>query len=233
MLAFITGGSNGIGAAIVKRFLSASFDVHSTYCKSDIKKLPKNCKWHQYDLTRTEDIDGCCQLLRDLKPQILINNAGININSSFEEIDLKVFNEIQQINTIAPLKFMQAVLDGMKDKNFGRIVNIASIWSIISKEERASYSASKFALDGLTLAFSTEYCKSNILANCISPGFIDTELTQKTLGKHGIQRLIETVPMRRLGKADEVAELVFWLASDKNSFVTGQNIAIDGGFSRT
>lgn len=232
MRAFITGGSNGIGAAIVRRFLGESFDVHSTYHESDIRELPTNCKWHQYDFSRTEDIDECCQLLQDLRPQILINNAGINVNSSFEGIDLEVFNRIQKINTIAPLKLMQAVLDGMKDKNFGRIVNIASIWSIVSKEGRASYSASKFALDGLTLAFSTEYCKSNILANCISPGFIDTDLTQKTLGKHGIQRLIEAVPMRRLGRADEVAELVFWLASNKNSFVTGQNIAIDGGFSR-
>lgn len=232
MRVFITGGSKGIGAAIVKRFLDASFDVHGTYHESDFNKLPTNCKWYRYDFAKSEDIDKCSKLLNDIKPDILINNAGININNSFGEIELEVFDRIQKINTILPFKLMQAALSGMKKNNYGRIVNIASIWSIVSKEGRASYSASKFALDGLTVAFSSEHCKSNILANCVSPGFIDTELTKNTLSKHEIQRLIESVPMRRLGKVEEVAELVFWLASDKNSFISGQNIAIDGGFSR-
>lgn len=233
MVVFITGGSKGIGSAIVNRFLSDSCDVHSTYFQSNKSELPTNCIWHQFDLTKAFDINKCAELISRIQPDVLINNAGMNINGIFEHIELEVFNKIQQINTIAPLKLMQAAISGMKNKNFGRIVNIASIWSIVSKEERASYSSSKFALDGLTLAFSIEYSRYNILANCVSPGFIDTELTRKNLSDEDIINLIKRVPMQRLGKADEVAELVFWLSSGKNTFVTGQNIAIDGGFSRS
>ena len=233
MVIFITGGSKGIGSATVKRFLIEPNVVHSTYFDSDIKELQTGCKWHQFDLTKNEDIDACSKLIKKIQPDVLINNAGINVNNSFEKINLDVFNKIQTINTIAPLKLMQAAIDGMKEKDFGRVVNIASIWSIISKEDRASYSASKFALDGITISFSAEYSKNNVLANCVSPGFINTELTRRTLGIKGIKKLTEMVPMRRLGKAEEVAELVFWLASKQNTFVTGQNIAIDGGFSRS
>jgi len=233
LVIFITGGSKGIGSATVKRFLIEPNVVHSTYFDSDIKELQTGCKWHQFDLTKNEDIDACSKLIKKIQPDVLINNAGINVNNSFEKINLDVFNKIQTINTIAPLKLMQAAIDGMKEKDFGRVVNIASIWSIISKEDRASYSASKFALDGITISFSAEYSKNNVLANCVSPGFINTELTRRTLGIKGIKKLTEMVPMRRLGKAEEVAELVFWLASKQNTFVTGQNIAIDGGFSRS
>ena len=120
----------------------------------------------------------------------------------------------------------------MKAKKWGRIVNISSIFGKISKELRAPYSASKFALDGLTIALSAELASENILANCIAPGFIDTELTQRVLGPSGIKDLTESVPAKRLGTPDEIAELTAWLVSEQNTFTTGQNIAIDGGFSR-
>ena len=171
MVIFITGGSKGIGSATVKRFLIEPNVVHSTYFDSDIKELQTGCKWHQFDLTKNEDIDACSKLIKKIQPDVLINNAGINVNNSFEKINLDVFNKIQTINTIAPLKLMQAAIDGMKEKDFGRVVNIASIWSIISKEDRASYSASKFALDGITISFSAEYSKNNVLAKGIEPAF--------------------------------------------------------------
>ena len=97
---------------------------------------------------------------------------------------------------------------------------------------RAAYSASKFALDGMTVALAAEYSSSGILANCIAPGFIDTELTKRMLGDAGIKALVSKVPANRLGNVAEIAELVLWLACEKNSFITGQNIAIDGGFTR-
>ena len=120
----------------------------------------------------------------------------------------------------------------MKEKNWGRIVNISSIWGKISKAHRASYSASKFALDGLTASLAAEFARNGILANCVSPGFTDTELTSQTLGKKGIEEILKTVPIGRMAKPEEIANLVLWLGSDKNEYVSGQNISIDGGFTR-
>ena len=120
----------------------------------------------------------------------------------------------------------------MKRKGWGRIVNISSIWGKISKEHRASYSASKFALDGMTLALAAEHAADGILANCVAPGFTDTELTHQMLGDEGIRRIVSTVPIRRMASVEEIARFVVWLSGPENTYITGQNIAIDGGFSR-
>ena len=120
----------------------------------------------------------------------------------------------------------------MKRKGWGRIVNVSSIWGKISMAHRASYSASKFALDGMTVALAAEHSVDGIIANGIAPGFIDTDLTQRMLGEAGIQALVQKVPANRLGRVDEIARLALWLASEENTFIAGQNIAIDGGFTR-
>lgn len=120
----------------------------------------------------------------------------------------------------------------MQAKKWGRIVMICSVFSKVSRAERASYSASKFALDGMTIALAAEMGGFNILANCVSPGVIDTELTRKILGAKGTENFISQVPLHRLGTPNEVAKLVAWLVSPENTFITGQNIAIDGGWMR-
>jgi len=111
-------------------------------------------------------------------------------------------------------------------------VNITSIFGHITKEYRAPYSTSKFGLDGMTAALSAEVAEFGILANCVGPGFIDTELTRTVLGEKGMNELRKRIPIKRLGKPEEVAKLVLWLVSAENTYLTGQNIMIDGGFSR-
>jgi 3-oxoacyl-[acyl-carrier protein] reductase len=120
----------------------------------------------------------------------------------------------------------------MREKSWGRIVNIASVFSKVGKEHRAPYSASKFAVDGLTLSLAIEHSAAGILANCVSPGFIDTDMTRRILGEDGIREMLKSVPIGRLAQPDEIAQLVLWLSSPQNTFLTGQNIAIDGGFTR-
>ena len=142
------------------------------------------------------------------------------------------FLSIQQVNVFAPFLLCQAAIPAMRRKGWGRIVNVSSIWGKISKEHRASYSTSKFAIDGMTLALAAEHSADGIIANSIAPGFVDTELTRRVLGETGIQSLVATVPARRLGQVDEIACLVLWLASEENTYLAGQNISIDGGFSR-
>jgi len=120
----------------------------------------------------------------------------------------------------------------MKDRAWGRIVNLSSIWGKIGKAHRASYSATKFALDGLTLSLASEFAKDGILANCIAPGFTDTELTRKMLSKGDLKKILLSVPIGRMANVSEVANFILWLASPLNTYISGQNIAIDGGFSR-
>ena len=163
---------------------------------------------------------------------MLINNAGINKTGAFAELSPEDFLSIQQVNLYSALRLIQAVLPGMMSKSWGRIVNITSIFSIVSKEFRAPYSASKFGMDGMTASLAAEVAESGVLVNSVAPGFIDTELTRKVLGEDGMREIVEKVPIRRMGKPEEVARLVLWLASNENTFVSAQNIAIDGGFTR-
>ena len=120
----------------------------------------------------------------------------------------------------------------MKANNWGRIVNLTSIFGNITKEYRAPYSSSKFGLDGMTAALAAEVSEMGILANSVGPGFIDTDLTRSVFGDDGISELRGRIPMKRLGKVKEIASLVRWLVSNENTYMSGQNLMIDGGFSR-
>lgn len=229
---FITGANRGIGAAIANAFMEEGAYVIGTRTKRESDVNVACSDWVIADFLEEEQIYSCAENIKAEKIDILINNAGINENASFVEIDDKVFKNIQQVNLFAPYVLCKAALKGMVEKSWGRIVNISSIWGKVSKNGRASYSASKFALDGLTLSIASEYSSKGILANCIAPGFIDTSLTRRMLSEQQIEALTSQVPLERLGTPDEIAELVLWLSSARNTFVTGQNIAIDGGFTR-
>lgn len=227
---FVTGCTRGIGKAISKYFQHLGATVVGTGTS------PNRPSWvdqyEPFDFSEMSSLRKCSSFVSEIKPDILINNAGINQNKPFLEIPIDLFSKIQHVNLLAPMILSQAAIPAMLQANWGRIVNISSIWGIISKEHRASYSASKFALDGLTVAISAEYAKFGILANCVSPGFTDTELTSSMLKPQELSKILEGVPIGRLAQPFEIAKLVGWLASDENTYVTGQSIAIDGGFTR-
>jgi NAD(P)-dependent dehydrogenase (short-subunit alcohol dehydrogenase family) len=227
---FITGATRGIGEAVARAFRSAGARVVGTGTQGDAEGAFD--EYVQADFCDVEQIRVCADSVRRFEPDVLINNAGINKNLPFIEIDPQDFQRIQNVNVFAPLSLCQAAIPGMRRKGWGRIVNISSIWGKVSKEHRASYSASKFALDGMTLALAAEHAADGILANCVAPGFTDTELTHKMLGDEGIRQILSTVPIRRMANVDEIARFVVWLGSPENTYITGQNIAIDGGFSR-
>lgn len=227
---FITGATRGIGEAVAIAFRAAGAKVIGTGTQSG--SLGAFDEYFQADFSEAAQIRSCADFLRRADPDVLINNAGINKNVPFVEIDPQDFQRIQQVNVFAPFSLCQAAIPGMKRKGWGRIVNVSSIWGKISKEHRASYSASKFALDGMTLALAAEHAADGILANCVAPGFTDTELTHQMLGDEGIRRIVSTVPIRRMASVEEIARFVVWLSGPENTYITGQNIAIDGGFSR-
>lgn len=162
---------------------------------------------------------------------VLVNNAGINKIGHLAEYDSADFGRIQQINVWAPFMLCRAVVPGMRKKRFGRIVNITSIWGVVSKAGRSAYSASKFGLFGLSRALALEVAADNILVNCVAPGVVDTELTRGVLGEKAIAELLDRVPLGRMAQPDEIARYVRFLASEENTYMTGQNIIVDGGFT--
>ncbi len=230
--AVVTGASRGIGRAIATAFRSEGAWVLGTRTAGTSAGDEICDAWVTADFTDPAQLTACAARVREVEPDVLVNNAGINKIGPFAQIALDDFLRIQHVNVVAPFVLCQAAIPAMVRRRWGRIVNISSIWGKVSKAHRAAYSASKFALDGLTLALAAEHAADGILANSIAPGVIDTELTRRVLGDRGIEQLVAGVPVGRLGTPEEIARFVLWLASDDNTFVAGQNIAIDGGFTR-
>ena len=228
----VTGASRGIGLEIAQTFADYGANVIGT------RTTPTECsegpctKWLIADFTDLPQLYDCAAKVKAIAPDVLINNAGINKIEEFTQIDPEDFLLIQQVNVFAPFLLCQSVIPPMINNKWGRIVNISSIWGQIGKEFRGSYASSKFAIDGLTLTIAAEHSRDGILANCVAPGFTDTQLTRSVLGEEEIRNLSTMVPIRRMAAAEEIARFVRWLASDENTYITGQHIAIDGGFTR-
>ncbi|MDK9720585.1 MAG: SDR family oxidoreductase [Rhodospirillales bacterium] len=229
--ALVTGGTRGIGHAIAEHLQKRGERVIVTGTRKD-GQAPTGCGYEAVDFSDPQASQNFADKVAGLGIDILINNAGINKIAPFAEIDPADFARIQAVNVTAPFLLARAVIPHMRKQGWGRIVNISSIWGKISRAQRGSYSASKFALDGMTAALAAEVAKDGILANCIAPGFIETELTQRMLGAEGLAQIVKEIPLGRLGNVLEIAVFAAWLAGPENSYISGQNIAIDGGFTR-
>ena len=214
----ITGASRGIGKSLMLKFQSEGAQVLGLSSKD-------------YDLSTREDIKSLASHLAGLpKIDILINNAGINKIDDIEDISLNDYDNIMRVNVEAPFLLSQAVIPKMIENKSGRIINITSIFGHCTKEQRMSYTTSKYALSGMTKTMSVELAPHNIIVNSVAPGFTETDLTRQVLGQTGMEEVSEQIPMKRLAQPREIADVVMFLASDNNSYLTGQNIIVDGGF---
>jgi 3-oxoacyl-[acyl-carrier protein] reductase len=229
--AVVTGATRGIGFAIAERLLRDGLEVIATGTQESANH-PNGASYYSVDFMNERSTNEFITYLKHQKIDILINNAGINKIGEFANIAIDDFDRILRVNLRTPFQLCQAVIPNMKQNNWGRIVNLTSIFGNITKEYRAPYSSSKFGLDGMTAALAAEVSEEGILANSVGPGFIDTELTRSVLGDDGISELKDRIPMKRLGQVEEIASLVSWLVSDENTYMSGQNLMIDGGFSR-
>lgn len=212
----LTGASRGIGKAIYDEL------------KNDYEVIAPT-----KEELNLEDIESINSFIKNCSTNfdILINNAGINI---IKEIDSILDEDIEKINTtnlVAPLKLIQFASKGMKENKNGKIINISSIWGIRSKEKRTLYSGTKFGLIGITKALARELGEYNILVNAICPGFTATDLTMQSLNKEELEDLQNQIPLKRLASPNEIAKTIKFLISDENSYITGQSIIIDGGFT--
>jgi NAD(P)-dependent dehydrogenase (short-subunit alcohol dehydrogenase family) len=229
--AVVTGATRGIGYAIAERLLKDGLEVIVTGTKKN-GKHPAGSSYYQVDFLDEDSTNKFINFLKKQQINILVNNAGINKISEFSSIDIDDFDRILRINLRAPFQICQAVIPYMEKIKWGRIVNLTSVFGNISKEYRAAYSSSKFGLDGMTVALAAEVSEKGILANSVGPGVIDTDMTREVLGDSGINKLKGQIPMKRLGQVSEIASLVSWLVSNENTYMTGQNLMIDGGFTR-
>jgi len=161
----------------------------------------------------------------------LINNAGENPLGGLDQLSLAVWERALMVNLTGPMLLAQAASAGMRRRGWGRVVNIGSIFSFVSRSARGPYSAAKAGLLGLTRAAAIEWGGDNVLVNAVCPGYIETDLTRQNNTPEQVQALCAQLPLRRLGQPDEVAKAVYFLGSEQNSFITGQTLVIDGGFT--
>lgn len=231
----VTGGTKGIGAAICKKLLDSGYKVIATGRNPgeyEVMKSP-HISYQSLELTNDGSVKHFCEFISNL-PSIygLVNNAGINIIEPYANISDENFEQVISTNLKSAFTLSRAVVRKLQDAHsIGRIVHIGSIWSVISKSGRASYSTSKSALQGLTRAMSAELASKGILVNMVSPGFVNTELTAKSLTGEEAKTLASQVPINRMAEPREIAEVVEFLLSERNSYISGQNIVVDGGFS--
>ncbi|MEG2021130.1 MAG: SDR family oxidoreductase [Oscillospiraceae bacterium] len=214
----ITGASRGIGLATAELFKTHGYEIIAP-TRSEL------------DLNNFISVENFVDLHRDDYFDVIVNNAGINEIGLIENIKDEDIDATIRVNLTSPLRLLRGLIPQMKAHNYGKIVNIASIWAVVSKEGRTVYCATKHAMHGVTNTLAVELAPYNILVNTVCPGFTLTELTYKNNTAEQINEISQKIPMQRMAKPEEIANVIFFLSSDANTYVTGQKIVADGGFT--
>lgn len=215
---FLTGGARGIGAAICQELRMEGYYVIA----------PSR---EELDLSSGESVEAYLSAHTDPAVDVLINNAGINTPQMIRAISLENWSQTLQVNLGSALRLIQHFAPGMASRGFGRILNTSSILGTVTKEGRALYSMTKAALDALTRSAAVELGPSGVVVNSLAPGYVDTELTRQNNSPEAIERIISSIPLRRMAKPEELAKVAVFLVSEDNTYITGQTIVADGGFT--
>ena len=240
-VALITGGTSGLGKMMALALAKAGAFVWIASSRDNADETLKELKdqgtegrFIQLDVTSSEALENVVSLIHQESNQIdiLVNAAGINLRTSAEDLTLDEWQKTIDINLTAPFHLSQLVADSMRENNWGRIINIASLQSLRAFDNSIPYGASKGGIMQLTRALAQAYSKDGVLVNAIAPGFFRTNLTESLFQDPGkLQTLADKTMMGRNGEEKDIFGISVFLCSDANSYVTGQTIFLDGGFS--
>ncbi len=234
----VTGATRGIGQKIADSFVSLGAYVIATGTHPDkieqLNKARKKGSKRTYHCVDFRDPQATSAFLKELdvykRIDVCVNNAGINHINFLDETKEEDWNDIVGVNLRAPFMISRYLAKRMKKQRYGRIVNISSIFGVISREKRSIYTMTKYGIRGMTVTAAIELGKYNVLVNSVAPGFIETDLTKKNLSAKDKAVIKAQVPLKRLGNPQEVANVVLFLSSGLNTYLTGQNIVVDGGY---
>ncbi len=234
-LAIVTGGTRGIGAAISVNLKNEGYVVVSSYNSNEeaAKNFQKETgiQTKQWDVS---DYDACIKSVEEIEKafgqtvDILINNAGVTRDSVFHKMSLKDWDTVISTNLTSCFNMSYAAISQMRQKHFGRIVNISSINGIAGQIGQTNYSAAKAGVIGFSKALARESASKGITVNVIAPGYIETEMVAK-VPKEMLEKIVYNIPVKRLGAPYEIARAVNFLVSSDAGFITGETISINGG----
>ncbi len=233
-VALVTGGTRGIGRAISERLVKDGFKVAANYAGND--EAAGKCaaelgvKAYKFDVG---DYDACAEgiaaITRDIGPvDVLVNNAGITRDATLHRMTRQQWDDVIRVDLTSAFNLCRLTIEGMRERNYGRIVNISSINGQKGQVGQVNYSAAKAGLIGFTKALAQENAKKGITVNVICPGYIDTEMVQAVPEKV-LESIIATIPVGRLGKAEEIAACVSFLSGQDTGFITGATLTANGG----
>jgi acetoacetyl-CoA reductase len=239
-IALVTGGMGGLGEAICIKLAKLGETVATTYSPGNTKAQKwlnsmKERGYHFYaypcDVTDWDSCQACInKLTEELGPvDVLVNNAGITRDMTFKKMDKINWDAVMHANLDSCFNMTKQVCDGMMDRGWGRVINISSVNGQKGAFGQTNYSAAKAGMHGFTKALALEVVRKGVTVNTISPGYIGTTMVMAIPKEVLDSKIIPQIPMGRLGKPEEVAGLVAYLASEEAAFVTGANIAINGG----
>ncbi|NVJ91273.1 MAG: acetoacetyl-CoA reductase [Methylocystaceae bacterium] len=233
-VALVTGGTRGIGRAISERLKEAGYTVAANFGGNEeaAKKFTEETGIASYKCD-VSDYDACQEMLKqieaDMGPvEILVNNAGITRDGTLHRMSAENWEAVIATNLSSCFNLCRGVIDGMREKSFGRIVNIGSINGQAGQYGQVNYAAAKSGIHGFTKALAQEGAGKGITVNAIAPGYVDTDMV-RAVPPAVLEKIIAKIPMGRLGRADDIARGVLFLVADEGDFITGATLSINGG----
>jgi acetoacetyl-CoA reductase len=239
-VAVVTGGMGGLGEAICRRLADDKFTVVALHQSGNgtVRDWLATHKAKGYDFSSQEvdvsSFDSCAQAMASVRQRhgpvsVLVNNAGITRDASFRKMTLDDWNNVLRTNLDSVFHMSKAVIEDMLALGWGRIINISSVNGQRGAFGQSNYAASKAGMHGFTKSLALEFAKKGITVNTVSPGYLSTPMVKKMAAEVLMQHVLPEIPLGRLGEPDEVADLVSFLASERATFITGANMAINGG----
>lgn len=233
-VALVTGGTRGIGATIAIALKQKGYTVASTYQSNEAvaEKFLKETKIpvYQWDISNFEACqEGLANVIKNHGPiDVLVNNGGITRDGVFHRQSTDHWNHVITTNLTSCFNMTRSVIESMRERGFGRIINISSVNALKGQIGQANYCASKAGIIGFTKALALENAKKGITVNAIAPGYIDTDMV-RAVSEPVLEQIINSIPIGRLGQAEEIARAVIFLADDQAGYITGETLNINGG----